>query len=119
MSGIGVMTTFEDVRAIALELPGVGEDSLRGVHSFTVRRKLFLRLLADGETLVLRTDRFERDHLLATAPGVFYVTPQIREHPWVFARLDQAAPPQLRVLIHDAWRRTAPRTLVDAFDART
>jgi hypothetical protein len=111
--------TFEDVRAIALELPGVSEASARGVHSFMVRRTLFLRLLADGETLLLRTDRFERDHLLTTASGVFFVTPQIREHPWVFARLRDADPPQLRELIQDAWRRTAPRTLVDAFDART
>lgn len=116
MRRIGVVMTFEDVRGIALELPEVSEASSRGVHSFTVRRKLFLRLLADGETLVLRTDRFERDHLLATAPGVFSVTPRIHEHPWVFARLREADPPQLRVLIHDAWRRTAPRTLVDAFD---
>lgn len=108
--------TFQDVRAIALELPGVGEAVSRGVHSFTVRGKLFLRLLADGETLVLRTDRFERDHLLATAPGVFSVAPRIAEHPWVFARLAAADPRQLRVLVEDAWRRTAPRTLVDAFD---
>jgi hypothetical protein len=113
------VVTFQDVRAIALQLPGVGEASSRGIHSFTVRRKLFLRLLADGETLVLRTDRFERDHLLSTAPAVFHVAPRIRDHPWVFARLPAADPAQLRALVHDAWRRTAPRTLVDAFDARS
>ena len=111
------MTTLEDVRAITRELPGAGEASARGVHSFTVRGKLFLRLLEDGDTLVLRTDRFEREHLLSTAPGVFHVAPRIQDHPWVFARLSAADPAQLRPLIRDAWRRTAPRTLVDAFDA--
>jgi hypothetical protein len=109
--------TFEDVRAVALELPGAVEAVSRGTHSFTVRKKLFLRLLADGETLVVRTDRFERDHLLSTAPAVFHVTRQIHGHPWVFARLAAADPAQLRALVRDAWRRTAPRALVDAFDA--
>jgi hypothetical protein len=82
-----------------------------------VRGKLFLRLLEDGETLVLRTDPYERDHLLSTSPAVFHVTSQIREHPWVFARLEEADPPRLRGLVQDAWRRVAPRRLVDAFDA--
>lgn len=109
--------TFEEVRAIALELPGAGEAFSRGVHSFTVRGKLFLRLLEDGDTVVLRTDRFERDHLLSTAPGVYHVAPRVQDHPWVFARLSAADPAQLRALIRDAWRRTAPRTLANAFDA--
>jgi len=111
--------TFEEVRAIALELPGAGEAASRGTRSFTVRKKLFLRLMEDGETLVVRTDPYERDHLLATAPAVYHLTGQIREHPWVFVRLSQADPAQLRALVQDAWRRTAPRRLVDEFDARS
>ena len=108
--------TFEDVRAIALELPGAVESAAHGTRSFTVRKKLFLRLMGDGESLVLRTDPYERGHLLSTAPDVFHLDDQIREHPWVFARLAQADPAQLRVLVHDAWRRAAPRTLVESFD---
>ena len=108
--------TFESVRAIALELPGVAEAASRGTHSFTVRKTLFLRLMQDGDTLVLRTDRFERDHLLATAPAVFHITPQIREHPWVFVRLAHADPARLRELVRDAWRRVAPRRVVERFD---
>jgi hypothetical protein len=109
--------TFEDVRAIALELPGTVEATSHGTHSFTVRKKLFLRLMEDGKTLVLRTDPYERDHLLSIAPAVFHVTSQVREHPWVFVRLAEADPVQLRGLVQDAWRRTAPRRLVEGFDA--
>ncbi|HEX8697008.1 MAG TPA: MmcQ/YjbR family DNA-binding protein [Longimicrobium sp.] len=109
--------TFEDVRAIALELPGAVEAASRGTHSFTVRKKLFLRLMEDGRTLVLRTDWFERDHLITTAPAVFHLTSQIRDFPWVFVKLAAAEPAQLRALVQDAWRRAAPRRLVDAFDA--
>ena len=108
--------TFEEVRAIALGLPSAAEATSHGTHSFTVRKKLFLRRMEDGDTLVLRTDRYERDHLLATAPEAFHVTDQIREHPWVFVRLAEADPARLRVLVEDAWRRTAPRRLVEEFD---
>jgi hypothetical protein len=109
--------TFEEVRAIALGLPGTAEVASRGTHSFTVRKTLFLRLMEDGETLLLRTDAYERDHLLATAPAVFHVTSEIREHPWVLVRLAAADPAQLRGLVQDAWRRRAPRRLVERFDA--
>ena len=107
---------FEDVRAIALALPGTEEAAARGVHSFTVRKTLFLRLLEDGATLVLRTDPYERDHLLSTAPTVFHITSQVRDHPWVFVRLAEADPAQLRGLVQDAWRRAAPRRMVEDFD---
>jgi len=109
--------TFDEVRGIALELPGTAESTPHGTRSFTVRKKLFLRLMEDGGTLVLRTDPYERDHLLSTAPAVFHLTSQIREHPWVFVRLAEAEPAQLRGLVRDAWRRVAPRRLVDEYDA--
>jgi len=111
------MTVFEQIRAVALGLPGTVEARVRGTRSFTVRGKLFMRLMEDGQTLLLRTDPYERDHLLSTAPAVFTVTEQIRDHPWVFANLAAADPDQLRGLVRDSWRRAAPRRLVDEFDA--
>jgi hypothetical protein len=110
--------TLEDVRAMVRDLPGTAEAQSRGVVSFTVRAKLFLRLMEDGRTLLLRTDPYERGYLLSTAPDVFYVDDQIREHPWVRARLDLAEPTELRELVRDAWRRRAPPKLVEAFDSR-
>lgn len=108
----------EDVRAMVRDLPGVVEAEAREVVSFTVRKKLFLRVMEDGRTLLLRTDPYEREHLLSTAPEVFHVDHWIREHPWVRARLDRAEPPALRELVRDAWRRVAPRSMVEAFDAK-
>ncbi|MFL5381657.1 MAG: MmcQ/YjbR family DNA-binding protein [Longimicrobiaceae bacterium] len=111
--------TLEDVRAMVRDLPGAVEAESRGVVSFTVQAKLFLRLMEDGRTLLLRTDPYERDYLLSTAPEVFYVDDPLREHPWVCARLDRAQPDQLRELVRDAWRRRAPPKVVEAFDARS
>jgi hypothetical protein len=108
--------TFEDVRAIALELPGVEETAGYGAHAFAVRKKQFLRFREEDQVLVLRTDAYEREHLLSTAPSVFFVDDRIRQHPWVFARLAAADPVQLAELVRDAWRRVAPRRMVEAFD---
>lgn len=108
--------TFEDLRAIARELPAVEETATHGIRTFGVRKKHFLRFHEDEQILVLRTDAYERAHLLSTAPSVFHVDDRIRQHPWVFVRLAEADPAQLAELVRDAWRRVAPRGMVEAFD---
>ena len=108
--------TFADVREVALALPAVEETASRGTHAFSVRKKQFVRFREDEQILVLRTDAYERAHLLSTAPSVFHVDDRIRQHPWVFARLAHADPAQLAELVRDAWRRVAPRGMVEAFD---
>ena len=108
--------TFTDVRDIALELPVVEQAESHGTHAFSVRKKQFLRFREDEQILVLRTDAYERHHLLSTAPVVFHVDDRIRQHPWVFVRLAEADPAQLAELVRDAWRRVAPRGMVEAFD---
>lgn len=110
--------TLAEVRAVALALPGVEEMESHGTHAFAVRKKQFLRFREDEQILVLRTDPYEREHLLSTAPAVFHVDDRIRQHPWVFARLAAADPAQLAELVRDAWRRVAPRRMVDAVDER-
>ena len=108
--------TFEDLRDMALELPAVEQAASHGIRTFGVRKKHFLRFREEEQILVLRTDAYERAHLLATAPAVFHVDDRIRQHPWVFVRLAEADPAQLAELVRDAWRRVAPRRMVEAFD---
>jgi hypothetical protein len=107
--------TLDHLEAIALRLPGVEASQSRGTHSFTVRKKLFLRLKEDGTALV-RTDPYERGHLLESSPEAFFIDDRIRDHPWVRVRVGRADAGQLRALVEDAWRRTAPRRLLEAFD---
>lgn len=108
---------FDAFRARALALPGATEALARGTHSFLVRGTLFARLMEDGETLIVRTDRYERDHLVETWPEVYFVTPSIQDHPWVRLHLGRAEETRLGALVCDAWRRVAPRRLVAAYDA--
>ena len=93
-------------------LRSVGEGTSYGTAALKVRGKLFVRLKEDGDTIVLRTDSFERDHLLATAPATFFITDHYRDYPWVLVRLATVRTELLRELLEDAWRHVAPKKIV-------
>lgn len=61
------MVTYDIVRDLARRLPGVEEGTSYGTAALKVKGKLLVRLKEDGETIVLRTDPIEREHLLRTA----------------------------------------------------
>ena len=102
---------YDDVRTLALKLPGVEEGTSYGTAALKVRGKLFVRLKEDGETIVLRTDDFERAHMLQTHPKIFYITDHYRDWPWVLVRLKAVRRPMLKDLIEGAWQRAAPKSL--------
>lgn len=108
--------TFDDVRAMALALPGVEEGTSYGTPAFHVRRRFFARLREDGDTLVLKCNVYERRYLLEDRPDVFHVTDHYRDHEYVLARLSTAPPDLLRERLEDAWRMAAPKKLVTALD---
>lgn len=109
--------TYDIVRELARDLPDVEESTSYGTPALKVRGKLFARLKEDGETLVLRSDAFERAHLMQAASDVFFITDHYREHPWVLVRLPAIGVEQIRGLLEGAWRRVAPKRLVIDFDA--
>lgn len=105
------------MRELARQLPAVEESTSYGTPSLKVRGKLFVRLKEDGETIVLRTDPFDRAHLLKTAPDTFFITDHYRDYPWVLVRIAHTTKAQLRELLEDAWRRVAPKSLIAKYDA--
>lgn len=109
--------TFDEVRAMALALPQVEEGTSYDTPAFRIRKRLIARLHEDGDALVIRVDGLEREALLATEPDRFFVTPHYEGTNWVLARLDAADPEELAELLAEAWRRLAPRRIVEAFDA--
>jgi hypothetical protein len=126
MRGDGQMTreraavvSYDTVRDLARRLPGVEEGTSYGTAALKVKGKLLVRLKEDGDTIVLRTDFIEREHLLRTTPETFYITDHYRDYPAVLVRLPRVRRAQLAELLEDAWRRVAPTKLVAAFDART
>ena len=110
------MQKVDQVREIALALPGVQEGNAYGTPAFRVNKKLFLRMWEDGETLVTRVDPQERDLLMKASPGVLYLTDHYRPYPWVLVLLPAVTFEDLRERIIDAWREAAPSRLAKAYD---
>src|SRR6476661_2714468 len=99
---------------------GIGEAGTSyGTPAFQVRKKTFVRLKEDGESIVLRINPFERDYLLAAEPDGFYITDHYRDYPAVLARLAALTPERLRGRIEDSWRLMAPKRLIDQLDRAT
>jgi len=110
MAGDGA--TADEVRAIALGLPGATEGTSYGTPAFRVAGSLFLRLHQDGRDLVARAEGDARDVLVASDADVFHVTDHYRGHPWVLVRLAAVSRDQLEHVIEHAWRDRAPARLL-------
>ena len=105
---------FEDVRRMALALPGTIEGLSYGTPGFRVRGKLYARLKEDGGTLVVGIDLDEREALVAGDPETFFITDHYRGYPWILVRLSQVHPADLRWLLESAWSRWASKRLAVA-----
>jgi hypothetical protein len=101
--------TFDTVRELALELPGVVEVSSYGTPGFKVKGKLFLRFHQNGESLVVAADFADRDALILEQPDRFYITDHYLNYPWVLVRLSAIGNDQLPGLLKQAWRFRASR----------
>ena len=107
------MATFEDVRALSLELPEAEESTSYGTPAFKVRKKLFARLREEGDILVIRVDRDERAALIESEPEIYFMTPHYENYGFVLVRLEAVERDELREILIESWRLAAPRTLHD------
>lgn len=108
---------LDDVRRMALALPGAEEGTWFGLPTFRVRSKFFAGMAKDGASLVLRCDGYERKHLMEAEPDVYFVTDHYRGDPYVLVRLRAIGPDALRERIEESWRMAAPKRLVAELEA--
>jgi hypothetical protein len=115
-SGETGSVTFEMVRMLALALPEAEDGSSYGTPAFKVGGVLFARLHQDGESLVVKIDKDERSMRMKAEPETFHITDHYRNYPWILVRLASVDPDDLRDLLEEAWRLSAPRRLVSTHD---
>ena len=112
------MASWEDVVEIGRRFPGVEEGTSYGTPSLSVRKKFLCRLRTNPDALVMRViDLADAEALLKGQPDVFFITPHYANYPAVLVRMDVVEAEQLAELIEDAWRLSAPKRLVAAYDA--
>ena len=111
------MPAWKDVVAAWRGLPEVEEGTWFRTPCLRVRKKSFCRMKEDGETLVVRVvDLEDKDALLRSDPEVFFTTPHYDGYAYVLVRLARVDPAQLAEVIEDAWRLSAPKRLLAAYD---
>jgi hypothetical protein len=111
-------TTFGQVRAAALGLPGVQDGRSYGTPALKVRGKLLARVHQSLDCLVLRADLVDRQILMQAAPDTFFITEHYRDAPWVLVRFAEVEASELPGLLERAWRLVAPARLVKEYDAQ-
>jgi hypothetical protein len=112
------MPSWEDVVEIGTRLPGVEAGTSYGTPALRVRGKGMCRLRTNPDALVLRvTDVGEREALLQGQPDVFFTTPHYDGYPYVLVRLEAVDAVELGELIEEAWRVSAGKRVVAAWEA--
>jgi hypothetical protein len=110
------MTTSEDVRRVALALPDTTEKLAWGEATFRVAGKIFAALGDDDTSMAFKCPKEERGELIAAEPGKFFVRTGHDDHyNWLRAHLAAVEDEEeLRAILLDSWRQTAPRRLLAA-----
>ena len=124
------MADWDDVRRLALALPGTDEKLSWGTPAWRVRNKGFVweRPLGvadrkalgdaapDGPILGARVaDVGVKEALIADDPSVYFTIPHFDGYPAVLVRLAEITVPDLDELITEAWLLRAPKKLAQTF----
>ena len=114
--------TVDQLRALCLSLPGTheketwGDAEHAGDVTFRVRDKIYVITGHEGGPASIRTSAEQQAELIDTFPGAFRVAAYVGRFGWVVADLEAADDVLLAGVVEGAWRRTAPKALVKAYD---
>ena len=104
--------TFEKLRELALALPGAEEGTSYGTPAFRVGGKLFARLHQDEPAVVVKIDFDERALRMKADPTTFFITAHYLRYPMMLVRLATVYLDDLRELLEQSWRLSAPKRLL-------
>jgi hypothetical protein len=114
--------TFDAVRDIGLELPGVQESTAYGQPALKIRGQLLACIpahrSAEPASLAVRVDFDDRAELLAADPDVYYLTDHYVGYTAVLVRLSRVNTDVLRDLLGMAYRFVTRRAGPDRPAAR-
>ena len=128
------MATFDDVAALAAELPQVTEGERHGGRTWSVGGKVFAwerpfskadirrygdEVPPDGPILAVRVeDLNEKEAVLAAQPVAFFTIPHFDGYSAVLIQLRKVSAKALREAIVDGWLACAPPSLAKEYLGR-
>ena len=100
--------TFDTVRRLGRDLPGVEEGTMYGTPALKLKGKLLTCIpshkSAEPNSLAIRVGFDERDDLLREAPDTYYVKEHYVNYPVVLVRLSRINVDKLRDLLNMSFR---------------
>ena len=104
------MIGWDDLVALARELPEFEETTSYGRPALKVRGKFFAALRTNPDAIVVRCDLEEKPLLLEARPDMLFETPHC--HGWGYMLIKLDAPlDDVREFLTDSWLLAAPKKL--------
>ena len=103
-------------RGLALELPGAEEIETWETATFRVRKKIFAMFSDRERDAWVKSTGDEQAALVEMQPDSYFVPPYVGPRGWVGLRIAKVDREEARELLIEAWRMTATRRAVAAFD---
>ncbi len=104
------------VRSFALSLPDAEERETWETATFRVRNKIFVMFDEKERHLWIKSTHDEQQALIAMDPDAFFFPSYVGSKGWVGVVVSKADRGEVEDLITEAWRLTAPKRAVAAFD---
>lgn len=108
---------YEQVRDWVLALPGGEEVMVEewGHPTLRVNGKMFASGMSGSKTMTVKASKEEQAELIASAPEVYSIAAYVGRFGWVQVELSKVDKQELRELVIEAWRRTAPKKLLKEY----
>ena len=104
------------VRSFALSLPEAEERETWETATFRVRNKIFVMFDEKERHLWIKSTHDEQQALITMNRDAFFVPSYVGSKGWIGVVVSKAERGEVEELLTEAWRLTAPKRLVAAFD---
>src|SRR5215475_11145696 len=107
-----------EVRKMALALPQTAEVVTWGTDlTWRVHEKIFAMGGPDSKNINLKASKEDQAELIASDPATYSRAAYVGRFGWVSVLLTNVDADEVNELLIEAWRLTAPKKLVKAYDA--
>ncbi len=112
------MVTVEDVRRVALGLPGTTEHLIRDRVKFRVERLVYVAFSRDETQMGFGFPREQRSALVESEPDKFLMpAPADLRYHWVEVRTAALDVEEMTELVTDAWTLVVPKRVAEEYFA--
>jgi hypothetical protein len=106
----------DTLRKMALALPDATEQETWGQPTFRVRKRIFVMFSDEEREAWVKSTHDEQRALVQMDPETFFVPPYVGSSGWIGVRFRSVDREEMRELVTEAWRLTAPKRAVANFD---